>query len=249
MKLRILSDLHLEFSDFSPPPCPCDAVILAGDIALGEAGVQWIKQAFPKTPVFYVLGNHEFYKHRFDVLADKIRPLYEGTSIRLMECDEIVLGGVRFLGATLWTDFQLLHDQPLAMMVIQKAMSDYSKIRTEKHYRRLKPKDTLMSHLLSRFWLGERLAVPFDGKTVVITHHAPSGCSLRGPRFQEDSIIRAAYASELTDLMGHCDLWVHGHTHDSCDYVERGTRIVSNPRGYIPYEPNPEFNPQWVIDL
>ena len=26
-------------------------------------------------------------------------------------------------------------------------------------------------------------------------------------------------------------LWIHGHTHDSFDYVVNGTRVVCNPRG------------------
>ncbi len=250
MRLRIFSDIHLEFCDFEPPHVPCDAVIMAGDIGLGEAGVHWLLRTFPETPVFYVLGNHEFYRQRFDTLPDKVRALCEGTSIRFLNGDAAVFDGVRFLGTTLWTDFMLSGNQPLAMQTLAMEMNDYHKIRIEDHYRRLRPTDTLHAHLQARHWLGEQLEEPFAGKTVVITHHAPLGRSLDGgPRFENNSLLRNAYASDLTAMMGRCALWVHGHAHNSSDYEERGTRVLSNPRGYVPDAPNAAFDPGMVVDL
>ncbi len=40
-------------------------------------------------------------------------------------------------------------------------------------------------------------------------------------------------------------LWVHGHTHDSCDYHVGATRVVCNPKGYE-YE-NKAFDPELVV--
>jgi 3',5'-cyclic AMP phosphodiesterase CpdA len=70
MKLRVLSDLHLEFLDWTPPAVEADVVVLAGDIHGGVRGVEWARRQFPDTPVIYVPGNHEFYGGRLqDVLT------------------------------------------------------------------------------------------------------------------------------------------------------------------------------------
>jgi Icc-related predicted phosphoesterase len=44
-------------------------------------------------------------------------------------------------------------------------------------------------------------------------------------------------------------LWIHGHTHESMDYTLAGTRVVCNPRGYLPDEPNPGFEAGFVVEL
>ncbi len=53
-------------------------------------------------------------------------------------------------------------------------MVDYRKIRVSPRYRKLLPEDTTLWHARSLRWLAEALAAPFDGSTVVVTHHAPS---------------------------------------------------------------------------
>ena len=90
---------------------------------------------------------------------------------------------------------------------------------------------------------------PFAGKTVVITHHAPSEKSVH-PRYA-NNLLTPAFASDLEDLMegDRVALWIHGHTHDVFDYEVYGTRVVCNPRGYLPYEAKNKFNPEWVIEL
>ena len=44
-------------------------------------------------------------------------------------------------------------------------------------------------------------------------------------------------------------LWVHGHTHDVFDYDVFGTRVICNPRGYVSYQENIEFNPDLVVEI
>jgi 3',5'-cyclic AMP phosphodiesterase CpdA len=106
MKIRILSDLHLEAAPFDPPPAPADVVVLAGDIDNGPAGIEWAKGRFD-APVLYVAGNHEPYDGEFHATQAALHAAADRTGIRLLECGEAVLGGVRFLGCTLWTDFAL----------------------------------------------------------------------------------------------------------------------------------------------
>jgi hypothetical protein len=111
-------------------------------------------------------------------------------------------------------------------------------------------------------WLKKKLAEPFAGKTVVVTHHCPGWGSV-AERYKKDWIT-PCFASDLVRLMGPpVSLWIHGHTHDSFDYVVRGTRVICNPRGYCyvfknPGEhgarqtikcENPDFAPGLVVEI
>jgi Icc-related predicted phosphoesterase len=105
MKLHILSDLHTEFASFSAPDTGADVVILAGDIGVGLDGIQWAASQFPKVPVIYVPGNHEYYDHDIALIDELVK--HSPPNIHVLNNDKIVLNGVRFLGSTLWTDFKL----------------------------------------------------------------------------------------------------------------------------------------------
>ncbi|MEW8692247.1 MAG: hypothetical protein AB2535_14320 [Candidatus Thiodiazotropha endolucinida] len=104
-------------------------------------------------------------------------------------------------------------------------------------------------HEASRDWLAIMLAEPFDGRTVVVTHHAPSSQSVH-PRYARD-LLTPAFASNMENLMdsNRAALWIHGHTHDSFDYEIYETRVVCNPRGYSPEALNPDFRPDCVVDI
>lgn len=105
----------------------------------------------------------------------------------------------------------------------------------------------LHKHALA--WLKERLAVPFDGKTVVVTHYLPSMLSV-AERYKQD-MLSACSASNFDYLFGKMDLWIHGHTHDNFDYQEKGTRVVCNPRGFVTDRgvENFDFNPDLIIEV
>jgi predicted phosphodiesterase len=72
LNIHLLSDLHLEFQDFSPAKHDVDVVVLAGDIDLLARGVEWANKNF-RCPVVYVAGNHEFYKGHLDRTLGKMR--------------------------------------------------------------------------------------------------------------------------------------------------------------------------------
>ena len=107
MKIRVLSDLHLEFHAWTPPPADADVVVLAGDIHVGVGGIEWAREQFPTTPVIYVVGNHEFYGGQLNEVLAALREAADRLGVYLLDSDELVLDGTRFLGATLWTDFAL----------------------------------------------------------------------------------------------------------------------------------------------
>ena len=265
MKIQLASDLHLEklpekLREYVPhliTPAPeADLLVLAGDIHNDVAAIELFKD-WP-VPVLYVPGNHEFYGVGWPGALTHMRRACEGTAVTLLDKDEIVIGGVRFLGATLWSDFEINRNIPVetAMRAAQTRLLDFFEIKTQMGF--LQAKNTRTEHLNARSWLkGELVDKPFDGKTVVITHHAPHPLSI-SPRYIGDA-LNGAFVSNLTDLLFHADLWLHGHCHAGFDYQVGRCRVVSNPAGYVLNRPqvaagevplweNKHWQPEFVID-
>ena len=235
-----------------PPRLPVDAVILAGDIARPAEAVAWARAL--EQPVIYVAGNHEFYDGTIGGTLDALGALCRGTAVHFLERSEVVLCGVRFLGATLWTDFRLYEDTEARARAVAAAaafMRDFHVIRTSDAGPLFTPAAAAALHRESVLWLAERLAAPHAGPTVVVTHHAPSPHSVH-PRFAE-SPVNVAFVSRLEHLLDgrRVALWVHGHTHDSFDYVVNGTRVLCNPRGYARAGriENAAFDPGLVVTV
>jgi predicted phosphodiesterase len=251
MKVRILSDLHLEFYKWQPPAVEADVVVLAGDIHVGTQGLEWARHHFPATPVVYVPGNHEFYGEQMQHVLSRLREEGARLGVNVLDTDEVNLHGTRFLGATLWTDFALDGSSPKqierALAVARNVMHDFRSIRYGTG-RRFNPDDSREIHLAQVRWLEAKLAEPHAGATVVITHHLPHRQSIH-PKYEGDG-ANPGFASDLSRLLRPpVSLWIHGHTHESMDYVVNGTRVVCNPRGYLPGEPNPGFKPTLVVEV
>ena len=270
MRLHVLSDLHLEGSSFEPPAVDADVVVLAGDLHPGVRGVEWAAERWPDRPVVLVPGNHEFYGHAHPrllrVLRERATQLGEetGATIHVL-CDAAAeIDGVRFLGATLWTDFELLGTPRESAAEARQRMTDFRSVLVEpqpfRNDRRppaprpCLPSDMIEWHRGSLRWIAARLAesedddeMPPRARTVIVSHHAPSARSLN-PNYEDAGA--AAYASRLDDLVAASGaaLWVHGHTHHCVDYVLGGTRVVSNQRGY-PGESVPGFDAGLAIEL
>jgi predicted phosphodiesterase len=247
MKIHLLSDLHTEFAPFDPPETDADVVVLAGDIAKATKGIERAKGWFPDRPVLYVAGNHEYYGESIPRLNHKLTAAADAAGVHFMENREVVIGGVRFLGCTLWTDFELFGERQHSMAAAQAMMNDFRLIRVDPDYRRFRPMDAGATHRRSLNWLMERLDATFDGTTVIVTHHAPSLRSVN-PEFDSHPAT-PAYASDLEWLLdGRAALWLHGHTHMGLDYEIGGTRVIANQRGY-PDAPAPGFDPARVIEV
>lgn len=236
MKIQLASDLHLEFLGRDWPgerlisyEPGSDVLVLAGDIADGAQAfnifINW------PVPVIYVAGNHEFYGHSIEHMRHKMREGAALNRIHFLENESVEIGGVRFLGTTLWTDYRLTlnRTQRQLMEHAQLRLNDHRLIRTGRHD--FTTQDALDRHEIARAWLESELAKPFEGKTVVVTHHAPHPLSVH-PRYVGDQ-LSAAFVSDLADLMPNVDLWLHGHVHDSFDYQVGRCRVVANPAGYI----------------
>jgi hypothetical protein len=251
--LNILSDLHLSQGPLKIPENDADLVILAGDVARPKEAVSWASE-FAK-PVLYVPGNHEFYGGSIGGTVRELKQLCSGTKIHVLDNEELIVGGVRFLGATLWTDFNLFGEGEQRVAAMREAlafMRDFSRIRAgEATQTMFTPADSAALFKTHAGWLETKLAERYPGPTVVITHHAPSRQSIH-PRFS-DSLLNACFVSAAEHLVdgSRARLWIHGHTHDSFDYLLNGTRVVCNPRGYSKgaENENPLFDANFTVGI
>ncbi len=250
MRLHVLSDLHLEHARFTPPELDADVVVLAGDIAPGTAGIEWTRRQLDGRPVVYVAGNHEFYGHDLPGLTARLKDAARGSQIHVLENDAAVIDGVRFLGCSLWSDFDFAGPENRAstMRICERLVNDYKQIRASDPERPLRAQDTRDLHIASRAWLESCLATPHEGPTVVVTHHAP--LVRQRPENPLMAAIGSAFATDLAGLMDGetVDLWIFGHIHRTVDTNVSGTRVLSNQRGY-PHEPVAGFDPGLLVEL
>lgn len=258
MIVHLVSDLHLDISGYQELPGG-DILILAGDICEAkELSKEYHstkladrKQgSFPchdffefecakYKKVLYVLGNHEHYRGRFDKTKELIESMMPA-NVTVLENEVVEYEGVMFLGATLWTD--LNNGDSLTMYHIKNMINDYRVIQNhyvEKDlYHKLVPELTFKTHIKTMQYFREVLSIHRDKPFVVITHHAPSFISV-DEKYKHDKIMNGGFASDLSeDILDNENIkvWVHGHMHDPVDYKIGDTRVLSNPRGYIPYE-------------
>lgn len=261
MKLHILSDLHNEFVPHqadSEAVAAADVIVLAGDIDVGLKGLIWAREAFPLHEIVYVAGNHEFYHHHWNQLLVDMRLKAETLGIHFLENEAATIGGVRFLGATLWTDFDYFgrNKRQANMREAENRLNDFNLIKAQtiqpervsailgtadgkkgaiRWTRKLTAVHTLERHKDSMEWLQDELLKGDPDKTVVVTHHFPHKNSC-APRWVGEPLTSIFGSHVPTEVLLGASLWIHGHTHDSCDYrigdSIRCVRVVCNPRGY-----------------
>jgi hypothetical protein len=271
VKIQLMSDLHLEGNPhFVPRPAPgAELLVLAGDIGSYQRGSRLHDSDFglarfsPRhgwpVPVLYVPGNHEYDLLDFDETHVRLRETCERLGITWLEREQHVLGDVRFVGTTLWADFDALLLQPGQP---EPTLQDELKQR-HKAYRAANyylQKACAMRHgkpwlaegwrehaLVCQAWLREALAQPFAGTTVVVTHFAPSLRST-DPRYGVTPAT-AGFCNSLQDLLARAQYWLHGHLHCQHDYVEAGCRVVANTLGYASKGEQEGFRDQFVLEI
>ena len=289
LSIQLLSDLHLEaHPHYAPTPARgADLLVLAGDIGSYQSGSLLKDDDFgltrfsPRhgwpTPVLFVPGNHEYDSLDFDVAHVRLRETCERLGIHWLERkvitwhdlrraapalaspDAIPGPDVRFVGTTLWTDFDALGptDATLANALMLQLKSRDKAFRAANYY--LKKALTtrhgeplLAAHvreqgLACQTWLRAALAEPFDGTTVVITHFAPSLRSA-DPRYGLTPGT-AGFCNALDELLPLAQVWLHGHLHAPSDYSAQGCRVVANPLGYARKKEQFGFRPELLIEV
>lgn len=256
MKIQLISDVHVEFDregqSYQLPEVERDVLVIAGDLGEGINGLEFIVRELERSPVIYVLGNHEFYRHYYQDVRehwrkhqDKVR--INGNRLHVLDDATVELGGVRFVGSTLWADFD--GNSPITKTAARRGMNDYYQIAyANGSDRYLTPDDTYAAHVEARKFIAGELAKPHP-KTVVVTHHAPSRQSI--PVGYRDSSVNGCYVTDLEELIQTYApaAWCHGHTHVSRDYRVGDTRILCNPRGYAGYEANTAFSENYTFEV
>ncbi len=222
------------------------------DIANGRNGIDWAADTFEQ-PVIYVPGNHEYYEGNFDAVDAQMADAAAAyPAMHLLNGSVAEFSGsngrVRVLGATWWTDYNLFGTdrREASMQACLAVMLDHRLIELnghDGHLRHFLPEDALARHEAASAWLAAQLALPFDGKTVVVTHHGPDLGSL-DPRYSHD-LVSGGFLSRRPDLVARADLWIHGHTHTSFDYCIDDSRVVCNPRGYVSRRTGELENPRF----
>jgi len=222
MRLHILSDLHLEYSEVSLPHAKSDVMVLAGDIHTGTDGIAWANRVRSSRDIIYVPGNHEFFGREYHDTIRAMESACAATGVRFGHRNQFVIGDIRFVCATLWTDFELSgpDTRHAAMDLVGTSAKDFGRIRLRdgETSRRLRPQDTLEFHRARQF---------------------------------EPSLINTYFASSLDRLIEDYRpaLWIHGHTHETFDYSIGPTRVICNPRGYPPHKLNASFDPAVIVEI
>ncbi len=257
MKIQLLSDLHLEVDpSFSPTPAPgADLLILAGDIGArhdtpmaSHGASDWHLTRFSPVlgqwpvPVIYLPGNHEYDGQDFDECSAELRDLADALGFIWLEREAIVIAGIRFIGTTLWSDFDAFADQPshiagsMSYNLRQRerafrAANYYLEKAATTRYGQLFDAQAMRDEaLVCQAYLRTQLALQHAGPTVVVTHFAPS---LRSHDSRYGLVPgTAGFCNVLDDLVPAADLWLHGHLHCASDYQIGGCRVVANPLGY-----------------
>jgi Icc-related predicted phosphoesterase len=251
MRIAIYSDLHLEFEPWTPPTnLNCDIVVLAGDIHIGDAGLKWASEHFDM-PIIYVPGNHEFYDAELHATYELLRQTSQDLGIHLLVNNTIEIGDLYFIGATLWTDFGLLGNPIEAAYNAKRKMEDFKsiKIAINEQVRNLQPEDTINMHRQSVSFIEKSIEFNKGKRIVVVTHHSPSNNST--PPVYKGDYLSPAFSSELDSLVADENIlmWIHGHTHHCVDYFLEKTRIVSNQRGYKPFETILNFSENFIVEI
>lgn len=277
MRIQLFSDLHLErYPDFQPKlGADLDVVVLAGDVgsyqsgsrlATGDFGLERfspLRPGFTCSNVLFVPGNHEFDSLEFDETYIRLQDTCRRLGITWLDREVVVLGGVRFVGTTLWADFEALVDkegsttkQMQSLTKAYRAANYYlSKNTTLKRGEPVLAEGIRAMSLECQAWLRAVLSVPFDGATVAVTHFAPSLLSA-DPRYGLTAGT-AGFCNALDDLFALANVWMHGHLHCMNDYVVRGAkdgqpwacRVVANPLGYLSKGEQAAFRENLVIEI
>lgn len=246
MKIQLISDIHLDVRDHEAPvETDADVCLIPGDLHELDHGIAFIEAMLCRRPVLYLLGNHEAYTSSIDRVSALFRQhMSRLDGFHFMDRRTLAFDGVRFIGATLWTDINRGH--PLSMMQATGLVKDYLYIDNAEGTDRVQPAEILKRHQQDLAFIRQELERPWAGKTVVVTHHAPSFQSCAG-RFANHP-ANFMYASNLDDLIeGYSpEIWVHGHIHTRLDYKIGQTRILCNPRGSRAVEGH-DFDPYFTF--
>ena len=243
MKLRIISDLHLEF--VKPyqmygllkkiVPQPDEVCILAGDIGNPYSNnytqfMEFINNNFKKS--FVIAGNHEYYNTKSTIYdtnkhMDDYFKMHENISFLNNTCEEYE--DHCFVGTTLWSRVtNPFYD-----------INDMYRIKYFDHteYNAINKKCV---HFLEE-------SVKTEKNMVVITHHMPSD-KLIDAKYKTDKMkpYNQWFYCNMDDYIeknkGKIKCWVYGHTHTPLTSILYDVPLICNPIGYPGENNKPNYD-------
>lgn len=254
MKLRVMSDLHMEglrgrkLDSFSWATYNGeDILVLAGDIAVGMIATadiirQFLNLGFPR--IIYVMGNHENYHHSYEDLiffAADISKELDDPRVSVLNCHEILrIDDVAFFGGTLWTDFN--HDD-MVKTCAESMINDFRIIDDFTPSRAMDINRTQRQFIKHAY-------EQTSGKRVIVTHFMPARECIH-PRWKDDNLLNNYFSNDMGEWIKTLSntTWIYGHTHDPADFMLGDTRMVCNPRGYTNESRPDNWNPNKVIEV
>ena len=240
----VVSDIHFEFdsnlTDYNNfiDKKYADAIILAGDVHVGKKALPFIEHLLSLGYiVFYVNGNHEYYTHSIEDV-DEFWNSVELENFYFLQNNSVYFDNVRIIGSTMWASADTLQMHPVHGPVyndkvdwfVNKKLKDgIQDFHSIKKFTVAKMAETFRE---SSNYIFNEVNKSFDGKTIVVTHHAPSERSSLS-QFAGNTTNHAFYSPMDTMIEdSSINVWVHGHMHNSSDYMIGDTRVICNPRGY-----------------
>jgi predicted phosphodiesterase len=234
MKIRLLSDLHLEGYPYYYEYAGEDVVVLAGDIHTQGRHKFILDQIPTAVQILFVPGNHEYYGAVFETANEYFKELENKYSnFKFLNNESITIRDVDFFGGTMFTDWELDNDTWTAKQRAKNGVADFnwiSKIGRDGIERMWNPEDHLQQHLVFRDNLVQWLVPGAAFKRVVISHFVPHPNG-SDPKYA-GSALNPYFLCDMREHMKDVNIWLYGHTHCSRDFMEGDTRLVCNPRGY-----------------
>lgn len=255
MRIQILSDVHFDHGHV-PPKLSSDAsvdlIIVAGDISNGGYNIEKFFEYInlhTKVEVLVVLGNHDYYsKNRtFEESVSfykSVASYFDG--IHVLDREIFVKDGVRFLGTTLWTDYDDRRDE-VSSIVSMPCFRSIVKDSDEGSKRVFVDSTDIIDQYLMNVGFLEK-NIDNSCKNVVITHHIPT-FNYVNPKFGKSS-INGAFCTDLNNMImdKNPDIWICGHTHDHFTGQIGNCRIYCNPWGY-PFEKSTGYVQNFEVEI
>ena len=246
MKALLISDLHFEFHrdgglSFVESLPEADVLLCPGDLSNAAGIWEALLLLLEKYPhVVYTYGNHEFYGSNIPAVKTKVEKLVNRLpkmgnlygKLHVLDNSTCEIEGRRFIGTTLW------FRKVMGGLKYERMLNDFSQIGNS-HQRIYEENDKAE----------EFLRDTVTGDDIVLTHHMPAPQSVH-PKYA-DSPINRFFLTDVSWIIEQRQpkLWVHGHTHESCDYCIGRTQVLCNPFGYVAYEENRAFNPDLIVEI
>jgi hypothetical protein len=263
MRIQVISDVHFEMFKMSTDfevfyerltgggKKNETILCIAGDMGLFHAPDTWIKPLrFLSTlykAIVCIAGTREYYGNDFLGQEKLLKTDQLPQNIHYLFNDTLIIDDIHFIGGTLWTSF--FDRDHVAMEYAKKNLSEFKGITTSDGST-LTPSQAVDLHDICKSYIFHQVGVARSNnkKSVVISHH---GISRKSDHPYISGFYTPAFYTDLTEdiIIDGPDIWIHGRTHHSVDYVLGGTRVVCNPFGYFWPKPNTNFNYQLDLSL